>query len=75
MLMEQFTAEPTASIQDAFESWSETCMAYRFLGNSQVEWRENGPTHCGQTQTHMQAHPIVLCIQDMTELDFNGQEM
>ena len=22
----------------------------------------------------MQAHPVVLCIQDTTELDFNGQE-
>jgi len=73
--MEQFTAKPTASIPDACDSWSETCAAYRFLGNSKVEWREIMAPHWAQTQSRMHAHPIVLCIQDTTELDFNGQEM
>lgn len=73
--MEQFTAKPTASIPDACDSWSETCAAYRFLGNSKVEWREIMAPHWAQTQSRMQTYPIVLCIQDTTELDFNGQEM
>jgi len=31
-MMERFSANPTASIPDACDSWSETCAAYRFLG-------------------------------------------
>ena len=26
------------------------------------------------TQARMRQHPVVLCLQDTTELDFNGQE-
>lgn len=31
--------------------------------------------HWARTQERMDAHAVVLCIQDTTELDFNGQEM
>lgn len=73
--MERFAANPTASIPDACDSWSETCAAYRFLGNDEVKWRDILAPHWAQTQTRMGAHPIVLCIQDTTELDFNGQDI
>jgi hypothetical protein len=29
--------------------------------------------HMDSTATRMQQHPVVLCLQDTTELDFNGQ--
>ena len=73
--MERFAANPTASIPDACDSWSETCAAYRFLGNDDVEWRDILAPHWAQTQVRMGAHPIVLCVQDTTELDFNGQDI
>lgn len=72
--MERFAANPSASIPDACDSWSETCAAYRFLGNADVEWRDILEPHWARTQERMHAHPVVLCIQDTTELDFNGQE-
>lgn len=72
--MERFAANPSASIPDACDSWSETCAAYRFLGNADVEWRDILAPHWARTQERMHAHPVVLCIQDTTELDFNGQE-
>jgi hypothetical protein len=74
ILMERFTAKPTASIPLACHSWAETCAAYRFLGNADVEWRDMMAPHWEQTQQRMRAHPVVLCVQDTTELDFNGQE-
>ena len=72
--MERFAANPTASIPDARDSWSETCAAYRFLGNAKAAWRDILAPHWEQTQARMRAQPVVLCIQDTTELDFNGQE-
>ena len=73
-LMERFTAKPTASIPEACDSWSETCAAYRFLGNDEVSWESILAPHWERTRERMQDHPVVLCIQDTTELDFNGQE-
>lgn len=72
--MERFAAKPTASIPEACDSWSETCAAYRFLGNAEVSWEGILAPHWERTQERMRTHPVVLCIQDTTELDFNGQE-
>lgn len=74
-MMERFSANPTASIPDACDSWSETCAAYRFLGNGDVEWDAILAPHWARTAQRMRAQPVVLCIQDTTELDFNGQEI
>jgi hypothetical protein len=73
-LMERFAAKPTASIPEACDNWSETCAAYRFLGNDEVSWEGILVPHWERTQERMRAYPVVLCIQDTTELDFNGQE-
>ena len=72
--MERFAADPTASIPDACHGWSETMAAYRFLGNEAVDWSAILAPHWEQTRVRMQAHPVMLCLQDTTELNFNGQE-
>ena len=74
-LMDTFAAKPTASIPEACDSWSETCAAYRFLSNPDVTWEGILAPHWARTQGRMSAHAVVLCIQDTTELDFNGQEI
>ena len=74
-MMERFSANPTASIPDACDSWSETCAAYRFLGNGEVKWEAILAPHWARTEERMRAQPVVLCIQDTTELDFNGREI
>lgn len=74
-LMERLAAKPTASIPMACKGWAETIAAYRFLGNDEVDWREIMAPHWAQTQQRMGAHAVVLCLQDTTELDFNGQEI
>lgn len=74
-LMERFSAKPTASIPKACNSWGETFAAYRFLGNESVTWEDILAPHWTRTQERMGAKSVALCIQDTTELDFNGQEI
>jgi hypothetical protein len=73
-LMERFTDEPTASITKACQGWGETMAAYRFLANDSIDWRAIMAPHWQQTQQRMAAQDVVLCLQDTTELNFNGQE-
>ena len=74
-LMERLAANPTASIPQACDSWSETCAAYRFLRNTDVAWESILAPHWESTHKRMRTQSVVLCIQDTTELDFNGQDI
>lgn len=49
--------------------------AYRFLRNTDVAWVDILAPHWARTQERMRTQPVVLCIQDTTELDFDGQEI
>lgn len=72
--MERLAADPTASVPKACNGWGETVAAYRFFDNAGVDWRGILEPHWQQTQQRMSAEQIVLCLQDTTELDFNGQQ-
>jgi len=74
-LAEQLAAKPTVSIPAATGSWADTMGAYRFFGNENTEWEKILAPHKAQTQQRMSQHPVVLCIQGTTELDFNGQDI
>lgn len=71
--MERFAADPMASVPKACHGWGETMGAYRFFGNDSVDWRDILAPHWQKSQQRMQAQPVVLCLQDTTGLDFNGQ--
>ncbi|MFC7632959.1 IS4 family transposase [Paraburkholderia humisilvae] len=73
LLMERMGADPMASVPKACQGWGETMAAYRFFDNDKVEWHAILEPHWQRTQERMQAHRVVLCVQDTTELDFNGQ--
>lgn len=74
-LAEQLSAKPTVSIPAATGSWADTMAAYRFFGNENTDWEKILAPHKAQTQQRMSQHPVVLCLQDTTELDFNGQDI
>jgi hypothetical protein len=74
-LVERFSDKPTASIPTACNGWGETMGAYRFLENDAVEWRGIMAPHWTQTQQRMCAHPVILCLQDTTELNYRGQQI
>ena len=73
-LIENFSANPSASIPQSSNGWSETLAAYRFFSNDAIEWPAILEPHIKSSVIRMAAHDVVLCIQDTTELDFNGQE-
>ena len=73
-LLKRLAAKPTESIPGACDGWGETIGAYRFLGNPEIDWTEVMAPHWQCTAARMRSCPVVLCIADTTELDFNGQE-
>jgi hypothetical protein len=73
ILMERLAAKPTVGIPQACRGWGETIAAYRFFDHGEVEWQTILEPHWQQTEQRMAAHPVVLCLQDTTELDFNGR--
>jgi len=73
-LIEDFSAKPTASIPQACGDWTDTQAAYRFFDNDKVDWQDILAPHIQNSVARMAVHDVVLCIQDTTELDFNGQK-
>ncbi|WP_040776319.1 IS4 family transposase [Massilia timonae] len=73
-LMETMAGAPTASVPKACNGWGETMAAYRFFDNDGVDWRAILEPHWQQTEQRMAEQSVVLCLQDTTELDFNGQQ-
>ena len=77
-LAARFADKPTASIPGACPDWAETQAAYRFFdqasaGKRSLGWQSILDPHIAQTEARMRQHPVVLCLQDSTELDFNGR--
>jgi hypothetical protein len=77
-LTERFADKPTASIPGACADWSETAATYRFFDQANnakrpLDWETILTPHIESTHQRMRQHPVVLCLQDTTELDFNGQ--
>jgi len=72
-LVERLAERPTASIPGACQGWAETQAAYRFLSGDEYDWMDILEPHRQCTRARMAPHPVVLCLQDTTELDFNGQ--
>lgn len=79
-LATRFAEQPTASIPGACGDWAETMAAYRFFDQANADrrglsWQSILQPHMDGSEARMAQQPIVLCLQDTTELDFNGQEI
>jgi hypothetical protein len=74
-LAERLADRPTASLPGACAGWAETQGAYRLLRQETFDWLDLLHPHRQCTAQRMAPHPVVLCIQDTTELDFNGQQI
>ena len=72
-VIEQLGSKPTQSIPAACGGWTETHAAYRLFDNKKVTAEGVLSPHIACTIARMQAHPIVLCVQDTTELDYTGK--
>jgi hypothetical protein len=61
---------PTASIPAACGGWDETIAAYRFFDNEKVTYERILAPHAERTLERIAAQPVVLLVQDTTELEF-----
>lgn len=75
MLAETLADKPGASIPAACEDWAETAAAYRLLAHENVGWRDVLQAHGQATVQRMSVEAVVLCLQDTTELDYQGRAM
>lgn len=74
-MLDCFSEKPTLSIPGACNGWGETQAAYRFLAHEDIEGSDILAPHQQQTHARIREQAVVLCIEDTTELDFNGQQI
>lgn len=79
-LADRLGSAPSASIPGACNGKAETQAAYRLFDQAREDkrglgWEDVIKPHVERTVARMAEHPVVLCVQDTTELDFNGQEI
>lgn len=70
-LATDFAQHPTAPIPQACGSWDKTKAAYRFFDNDAVQPQDILAAHAQATGQRVRAHPIVLCAQDTTTLNYS----
>lgn len=73
LLAERLAEKPMASIPGACGGWAETQAADRFLTQENEGRQDILEPRWRCSAVRMGAHRTVLCIQETTELDFNGQ--
>ncbi len=74
-LVERLAEQPGASIPAACLGAGETKAAYRLLAHDAVGWSDILQPHLQRSVQRMGGERVVLCLQDTTELDFNGQDI
>jgi hypothetical protein len=69
IILDQLSKKPSVSIPAACGGWSDTQAAYRFFDNARVNSDELLNPHRDATLTRIAEHPVVLVVQDTTEVE------
>ena len=72
-LLDSLFGQPTNSLPVACRGWAETQAAYRFFDNNKVTAEKVLAPHQQATCERMAEHPVILCVQDTSELDYTSQ--
>jgi len=64
---------PDQSLPQQNKEWGELMGAYRFLNNSKTTPHQIQSTHRARVREQCRSRPIVLAVQDTSELDFTGR--
>jgi hypothetical protein len=63
--------DPSASLPAQMKTWKEVIALYRLLDEPDVTFEALMHPHFQQTRQQIEAHPVVLLVQDGTELDLS----
>lgn len=63
---------PAASLPAQLQTWKETMALYRLLDEKDVTFEALMQPHWQQTREQIETHPIMLLVQDTTEIDLSG---
>jgi hypothetical protein len=74
-LLSRFAENPQASIPAACRGWSETDAAYKFFANTRVDAERILKPHAEATLERCRQEPVVLLVQDTTELDYTHDNL
>lgn len=72
-MIERLAEQCERSVPQAFGSWAEVKGAYRLWANPRVEWQAILAPHRDQVVRRAAEHPVVLAIQDTTEINLSGR--
>jgi hypothetical protein len=72
ILASQLAADPSASIPKACGFWGQSKAAYRFLDNDKVNTDDLLAPHFQRTKERLKDQPVVLAVQDTTQIDFTS---
>jgi hypothetical protein len=73
LVLRRLADQPEKSIPAASRGWGETQAAYRFFNNEKVTPEKVLAPHREATLQRVGQHPIVLCVEDTSELDFTSK--
>jgi hypothetical protein len=71
-VLDDLYAHPQASINSSCDGWTDTAAAYRLFDNPAVTPEKILAPHREATACRMREHPVVLIVQDTTELDYTS---
>lgn len=66
----QLSEQPGASIPDATGDWGQTCAAYRFLANVDINPAQLLRTHWQRTIERSKTVPVILAVSDTTSFNY-----
>jgi hypothetical protein len=72
-LLETMSTHPDQSIPTKTSGLAEMTAAYRFFSNDRVDEQKLLAPHRQKTIERIQHEPVVLCLEDTTQLDFTTQ--
>lgn len=64
--------DPAGSLPQQSGGWGELIGAYRLLNNPRVDPADIQRAHWQWTHQRCNYHPLVLCVQDTSDMDFTG---
>lgn len=72
-LLKGMSSSPGRTIPQNFQTWKELKSCYRFLSNSKTTPLKIFKPHRAKTLKRIQEHPVILCINDTSSLNYTSK--